>query len=570
MQRFRSPRRPVLTAFMSVMTVLAVCFPANLRGVVAQETEPAAGGATDPIVVITVASMNKLMEDVSYVTAALGYPQFGALFQMTAGGATQGLDTARPIGIFVPLVDGSPQPVGVVPTNDIERVLKGLEGQLGPADKLDDGTFVVAAQAALVYIRQVGSWAVVAASQEMLDRMPEDPLPLMGGMGEDYDLAVRVRVQEIPLPIREMLVGQLREGFEGAALRQGDEEVLNLGKAQMQQFESLVRDTDELMLGINISPNERMVSVDTEFTAAPGTDLAKMYAGQQPIKSMFTGVLQGESAIRYHYATAINEETLRYLGGSVDTVMAGLNDVLDEQAKLADDVRADIGELVDGLLAIGQATLEQGKADFGLHVVAGDGVFRLAGGSVVHDGEAVAQWVKNLDQKLRQLPDPPQFRFDESTYENVSMHSISIDIPAKQAELRELLGQQAVIHLGTGPQAAYFALGDGSVEMMKALIDTADKDPGDLGDRPLGQLRIELLPILRLAQSIKPDDSVAAVVDAVALAGDTDELRIISKAIDNGQSGTVQIGEGLLKAIGAMIREAEAAKMRQLQQGGDF
>ena len=75
---------------------------------------------SQPVVVVTIASINKLMQDVNYVTGIVGQPQFGGIFSMMAGAYAQGMDMDQPIGILVPMVGGTPQPIVVLPTTDIK------------------------------------------------------------------------------------------------------------------------------------------------------------------------------------------------------------------------------------------------------------------------------------------------------------------------------------------------------------------------------------------------------------------------------------------------------------------
>jgi len=581
MQRFVFSRRPLSALGLAVCLVGSVLLPATHRDVVAQErpqpgqtTPNARPESTDPVLVVTVASLNKLMQDVNYITGVMGQPQAGGMFTMMAGTFTQGIDTTRPIAVLVPMVDGSPEPIGVLPSNNIELVLKRLEPQTGPADKLDDGTLVIAAGPALVYIRQVGNWAVVARNRELIDLVPADPMSLMEGLGDNYDIGLRLNIQEIPLQLREMLVEQLSQGFEQAMARQqgGDLNSSKLSQMQLEQLNTLIREAEQLKFGLNINPNKRIISIDTEFTAAEGTSLAEMYAGTQPIASKFSAVLSGDAALRYHVASSVSPEAVRTTTESTAAIKEAVQNALAQQDELEDHQRAEIEEMLDGLIEIGVKTLQEGKMDAGVIGRADDQSFQIVGGSFVHDGNAVAAWVKELAAKLRDAGDAPQFNFDESQYNGVTMHSIVFDIPADQAELRRTFGEQAKIQLGTGPQAVYFALGQGSADAMQKLIDSADADRGDLSERPLGQARVKLLPILRLIQSIKPNDSLAAVIDSVALGGDNDYLSIVTHAIENGQSSNVEIGEGLIKAAGAAVREAQMQQMQQMQQrgGGQF
>ncbi len=578
MQRFGFSQRPLWAVVLAFCSVGYTVLPGSCGGAIAQEqpqpsgeTQPAGGvNSTDPILVVTVASLNKLMQDVNYITGVMGQPQAGGMFTMMAGTFTQGLDTTRPIGILVPMVDGAPEPIGVIPSNNVEMMLKRLEAQTGPADRLDDGTLVVAAGPALVYIRQVGNWAVVARNPDLIDLVPADPMPLMQGLGDDYDVAFRLNIQEIPLPLREMLVEQLSQGFEQAMARQqgGDQDVTELSQMQLDQFNRLIREADQLKFGLNINPTKRIISIDTQFTAAAGTSLARMYAGQQPIPSMFSAVLRGDAALRYHAASSISPEMIETAGTNVTALKAGLRKALADRDEVDEEVRAEIEVMLEGLIDIAVKTMQEGKIDAGVIAVADDGMFRIAGGSFVHDGKEVAAWIKQLAEKLRNVGDAPEFRFDESEYNGVTMHSVVIDIPAKEEELRRMFGAQANIKLGTGPQSFYFAIGQGSDQVMQGLIDSAGADQGDLDQRPLGQARLKLLPILRLVQSIKPNESLAAVIDSVALGGDNDYFSVVNHAIPNGQSGYVEIGEGIIKAIGAAIREAQTMQMQQQQRGG--
>ncbi len=349
MQRFVFSRRPLSALGLAVCLVGSVLLPATHRGVAAQErpqpaetTPNARPESTDPVLVVTVASLNKLMQDVNYITGVMGQPQAGGMFTMMAGTFTQGLDTTRPIAVLVPMVDGSPEPIGVLPTNDVEMMLKRLEAQTGAADRLDDGTLVIAAGPSLVYIRQVGSWAVVARNRELIDLVPADPMSLMEGLGDNYDIGLRLNIQEIPLQLREMLVEQLSQGFEQAMARQqgGDGASSKLSQMQLEQLNQLIREAEQLKFGLNINPNKRIISIDTEFTAAAGTELAEMYASTQPIASKFSAVLSGDAALRYHAAASISPEVAQNASDSTAAVQEAIQNALAQQEELDDHAPA--------------------------------------------------------------------------------------------------------------------------------------------------------------------------------------------------------------------------------------
>lgn len=85
-------------------------FVAGPLSLVAQENlqpqgEVAGLDTTEPVVVVTLGSVGKLMQDVNYLTSVIGQAQAGGLFTMMAGTFTQGVDTTQPIGVIVPLVN---------------------------------------------------------------------------------------------------------------------------------------------------------------------------------------------------------------------------------------------------------------------------------------------------------------------------------------------------------------------------------------------------------------------------------------------------------------------------------
>ncbi len=537
------------------------------------DSDSAVADATDPVLVVTVASLNKLMQDVNYLSAVVGQPQAGGMFTMMAGSFAQGLDPARPIGVLVPIVDGAPEPIGVLPTDDVELMLKRMEAQTGPVDKLDDGTLVVAAGPSLVYIRQVGAWAVIARQKELLDLMPEDPMSLMKGLGDDYTFAARLNVQEIPSETREGLIAQIRQGFEQAMAQQANnsEGVLAASEDSIKQIEQLIRDAEQLMIGWNIDPEEKVVTIETEFIAADGTEMAELYSGQSVIPSIFSSVIDDENSMYYHAAASMSPKLVERSSESIESLKTMMETAIKENNDMNDDAKAQVTELGNGFIEILLNTVKEGKFDIGAFAVADDGKIEFSAGMSISDGEAAAGLVKDLAAKLQSVPNAPTFIFDEEVYAGVTLHSVKIDIPANADELRELFGEQAVIKLGTADKALYLAAGTDSEKSIKSFIDAkvSDDDPED---RPLGQMQIRLLPFLRFGQSIKDNEIVTAMIDTLSQEADADYLLVEAEMIDNGQSSYVEIGEGILKAIGAGVREAQVQQMKQLQQqgGGQF
>lgn len=550
-------------------TTLAICVAIAPSISVAQErlqpgggTPAAAAGATEPVLVVTFGSINKLMQDVNYISSVVGQPQAGGMFTMLAGTFTQGIDMTMPIGILVPLVDGAPQPIAVIPTTDVKSILKRLEAQTGPADELDDGTLVIAVGANTIYIRQNGPWAAMAPGKDLLDLAPADPTTLFQGLGNNFDIAFRLRMQQVPAETRGMLTAQLRQGFEQAMEQQDevDEEATRqFADSSIQSLEQFINETDTLQIGLNIDQASKQVAMDSSFTAVPGTSLAAIYGGQQPIPSQFASVIREDAAAYFHTASSISPESIDQARTSFDSVISTLGGALEAEENLNDDQRKDIREMVDRVIELAIKSFEEGRVDLGALLLADSNQFRFVFGSFIADGNEAAQLVKDLAKKIENETDAPRFKFDIATYKDVVMHMVEADVPESEDEARSIFGETLRVHIGTGPKAVYVAVGEDSESLMKELIDNTTLDQG--ADRPVGQLKLTLLPILQYANSIEANGVISAMINALNTAPDAGVMTVTNESIPNGQSSALRIGEGLIRAIGAAVTESQNARM---------
>lgn len=519
----------------------------------------------DPVVVVSVGSMNKLMENINYVTSAVGQPQAGGMFTVMAGAFTQGVDPTKPSGVMLTLVDGSPEPIAMIPTPDVKTVLKRLEAQAGPPDELDDGTLVLLVGANNVFVRQVGEWAIVARSREVIDLAPADPMAVLGEMGSDYDIGVRLRVQEVPPELRNQLIGLMRQGFEDAMEQQQDgdaETAREATAATLDQLEQLIQDTDELKFGLNIDPSSKQISFDTAMTAVSGSGLAEMYEGQTAIPSRFASVIRDDAAAYFHGASSISSAAIEQTKASLDNSLQMIRTAIESEGDLTDQEQADVNALIDRVAELAVASISEGKSDAGGLLITEDGKLQFVFGAFVADGNEAAKIVKDLAAKVEGEPKAPRFEFDRRVHNGVTMHLVEADVPEDQAEARKVFGDKIRLHVGTAPKAVYLALGNDSEPLLEELIDAAGSDQA--GNRPLGQFRIKLMPILQYVQSIESNDTVAAMIDALARSPDPGRIDVVADSIPNGQDTRVTLGEGLLQAIGAAVRQS------QQQRNGQF
>ena len=527
------------------------------------ELDQSGGTDADPVVVVTLGSLNKMMGDVNYLGSAMGQPQIGGTFGMVVGMMAQGIDMNRPIGMVMPLYDGMPAPIALLPTADVKSVLRRMEAQVGPFEEDSDGTMVVALGPNMAYVKQVGEWAALAPAKELLALAPTDPSEYFLGMGNKYFLAARLKMQKVPAESRAQLVESLRQGFENAMAQQGDNaQGREAAEGTINQLAQLIEETDQLDFGINIDRDNGRVIIDTLFKAVPGTDLANIYSEQKVLPSKFASVVRADAAAYFHTCASVPptavEQTKEQLQSNFETIKSAL----ENEDNLTDAQRADLEELFNRLSDIGVRTLEEGRTDIGGVLLADGTQGRFAMGAFVVDGGEVAQLAKDVAEKVKDTGDAPKFFFDESVYNGVTMHRVIGDLKADQDEARKIFGDQVTLHIGTGAKHVYVAVGQGSLDLMKQLIDAPIESTVD-PNRPASQFRLQMMPILEYAQSIEANRTIGAMVSALAEANRVGELTVEGRLVANGGRSQIAIGEGLLKAIGSAI----AANQPQPQGG---
>lgn len=530
-----------------------------------EKMKPPVDQTTDPVVIVTIGSLNNLVKDVNYVTDALGMPQFGGTFELMTGMFARGLDRDQPVGIIVPLVDGAPEPIAMLPTSNVKQLLKQLEAQTGPVDELDDGTLVINVGANVVFIRQVGNWAVLARNRTILDQTPIDPSSIIADMGSDYDLAMRLDLQQIPPAIREALVIQLRQGFDQAMSRQGGQDAdsaRDMAKQSMDQLEQVISQTEDLMIGFDIDGENRQIVIDANFTAVPGSQLAIIYGGQKPIPSAFSMVVREDAAAYFHAASSVGPESIEQAKLSIENAMKMAGPALGQIDQLSEAEVEEANDVIRRISDLVIESYEEGKFDAGGVLLTDANSMQFVFGTFISDGAKAATIVKDIARKVEGRGDAPRFEFDRDTYKGVVMHMIEADVPENADELRKVFGDTVRIHLGTGEKTLYAGLGDASIPLMMELIDSSATPKPPTGDT-LGQFELNLMPILQFAQSIESNESILTMIDALSRASDPGTMRFATISIENGQSTRIVVRDGLLRAIGAAVRQAQQKKVPQ-------
>ena len=560
--------KKILGSVLAFAVVLGAAFCAK--------AEDEAGAEMKPVAVISFSGYAELKRDLEYLGTASENPdmvnQVEALLTLfTQGQGLAGLDQDKPWGAAAALPEGGfgqPNVIAFVPVSDLQKLLGALAQLTGePVDK-GDGVLEIKQNAGSVFVKEHEGWAFVAQSAEGLGKLPADPMKLLGGLNERYDLALQVNIQNIPQQIRDFAIDAMKQQVE-RGLQQAeqndddDDEPINLqpqiARHQIEQLAKVINELDALSLGWSIDSEGKRVLIDLNVTALDGSETAKQLSTVASGASKFAGFLLPEAMLTAHVNTAAERSDIENSLTVLSQLRTHIMNSIDEDEDLSSqDAKDQVKELVGEALDSAEATVKNGRFNLGAAIV-GEGPLTIAAGGLVVDGEKIEEAAKKFAKLAENEPDAPEIKLDVDEHKGVKFHTMSVPLPDDDdsEKARQLFGEVALVTLGFGPEACYIALGDAGVETIKSVMDKSAESASD--ELPPVQISLALAPLFKLAaQQDDADPNVALMAESLKESG-SDHLRITVRPIENGVKYELEGEEGIIKMIGAIAKLAQAA-----------
>jgi hypothetical protein len=330
-----------------------------------------------------------------------------------------------------------------------------------------------------------------------------------------------------------------------------------LAESSIKQLEMIINETETLELGIGVDSTDKQVEIDLVFTGNEGSTLAELYDGSKAIPSQFASVIRDDAIAYVHYATSIGPKAIDQTKSTVKTLLKTADDLISQQEGLNYEIQTEISAYLERIAGLVVDSISEGRTDFGAALLPVDDGIGFVGGAFVSDGNEVAKILKEIAGKVESEPGAPTFNFDTGKHNGVNMHTVEAEIPASLEEARKVFGETLTVHLGTGEKSVYVAVGDDAEGLMKKLIDSGANDTP--GDRPIGQAKVKMLPILEFAQGVVANDTLAKMIDAMAGSDDPGVVNFTAKGIKNGQEIKITITEGVLKGLAAALLSGQQA-----------
>ena len=515
--------------------------------------------AAKPTVVVSLASWDKLLSDIEYISRAAGAAEVGGLVTLMAAQYTEGINTNKPAGMY--LTFAGPQPTGVafVPVSDFGAVVAKIEEAIGEPEDVGGGVMKIALQRE-IFFKEKGGWAFISDSAANLDSTPANPGESLGTLPEDYELAIQVNMQEIPPPLREMAISAMRDGFErgieGAI--DGDDADLQaeLGERSIDSMVSFIQEADQITAGWGVDSDKGTTFLDVTVTAVEGSELSSQFALLDGNTTKFAGFMLPEAAARLNFTSKASEKEIKQVALMLEVMRNKAFEAIDGDDDLPDDkARATAKEILGSLIEVLDKTVATGKFDGGGCLVLDNGNLQLVAGGFVSDGNKVEKSLKQLVELGRSIENNPKFdliKFNVATHRGISLHTVDIPLPEGEDEARKVFGDAMSVVVGTSSEAVFVGLGNGCQELLKRVID----ESAARGETVTSQATFDIAlgPVLEFAAAIEESPEVQMMADALSQVDGDDRISFTVTSVPRGAAYRFQVQAGVLQLIGQAVK----------------
>ncbi len=520
-----------------------------------------------PVVTVSFAGYEEVRANLEAIGKLGGNPKWaegleGMLAMMTQGQGLATLDKKAPWGAFVQLSeDGEPKVLGFVPVADLKKFMEIVKNSpVGGGISESDGVFEFANPSGEpIYLAQRGKVAAIVKDKADLEGFPADPEKLLGDLPQKYLIAVRASVKNVPETLRDKALGFLTMMSQATTQREEDEtdEQFALrektAKQSMEQMAMFFKETEQILLGLNIDRKTNKISLDLEIVAQEGSKLAEELAKAKPGKTDLAGFDLPNAAV---VANSIGVMTDRDVADAKDTLQVlrdkllrqvGKQELTEEQMKL-------VKEMLDEALAIAEKNIETKKSDVGMAVCLAPSAVTVVAGAVVVDGQPIEKLVKKFFEAAKE-EEPAlaeMVKFDAETYKGVRFHTLSIPLPAEAEELKPFVGDTIDVVLGVGDTQAFVSAGRDAAKILKQVIDKSQAEAGK--DVPPFRMSISALQIAKFAAAVVPDEDAKTKIQGVAAmleqTSGKDHVIITGQSVPNGVRMHIELEEGFMQLLG--------------------
>lgn len=507
-----------------------------------------------PVAVVSIAPLDQLLQDTSYLLKVSNVPEIGGLVTIMANQYTQGLDRTRPIGVSISMQDQMPSAIVFLPLSNREQFFGALNSMGVEPDELGSGLFEIDANGQNLFLKDSQGWLFVAQTEQALAQLPADPAQLLGSLPKQYDVAVNLDVQALPPELKEMAIKQMRIGLERGMAEQRDlsaedkARAQELSEANIQQLERMIQETEKAIVGLQIDATQQHVTLDFAGQFIAGSKLANQVAALKNLSSGFTTLAFPDAAAQFRVTSVIPEED------RAAQIMNLRNSMSQLEQQIPEEDRAVAKDILQGLTKVMEQTIQEGTFDGAASVSLADDTFRALAGGLVADGRALETELKKIAAAIKDKPDAPQFKFGYGEYQGMSLHSVQFAIKSNDPSVQKAFGDTLLVNVATADKAYVISVDPSGDAALKQAIDrlaTSQAAPVS----PLDGF-VQIGKVLQFAQALSPNPMVENALKTIQQYAGKDKIAVAARLIERGGIYRLTVEEGVLRAGGAAAKSA--------------
>jgi hypothetical protein len=547
----------VLRALVALTAALAVgvLTPAAVQAQKANQTP------NQPVATVSIAPVERLTQDFTYLTRLVGVPQIGGIGTMMTKQYTQGLDASRPAGLVVQMIDSQPLPLAFLPLTNRQQFFDALAGAGMIPDELGSGLYSFDANGQTIYAKEAGNWLFVSQQENGFNNLPADPSVLLGDLPKKYSIALRLNVQALPADLRDMAAAQLRTGFERRLAEQDNQTeeekaaAKEIGEATIKQMERLLKETEQVMIGWNATAASQKLQIDVAAQFVEGSELAGEVAKLQGLTSDFTGLLINGATMTLRSTSVISDGDKALLKNNVRTIYGQLEKKIDDDGSMPSTNKEALKKFAHGLMDVLEQTIDNGKLDGGGALALSDGKVRGVFGGLVANGLQLEKQIKDLVASLGSDDDVPTFQFNYAKHQNVNLHKVTIPIKSDDPNVKKVFGDELIVVLGTGEKVFLVSVDPDGDRVIKAALDRL-ASAKNVKVNP-GEFIAQVSQILAFAQTLTQNPILDTATQTMQQSQGKDYIRVLNTLVTRGLMVQIVVDEGVLKGIGAVVQASQ-------------
>ena len=505
-----------------------------------------------PVLIVSFASVDSLVGDASHLAELVGFDENSLQMVLSF---LNGIDKTRPFGAVLNLEVIVPAPLIFIPVEDFKAALATVEVFLGKPEDAGNGVWEISGpNEQTLYVKEQGGWAFVALSADALQMVPENPVTMLEGLEQKYDIAIRGNIQNIAPAIRQMAIAKLQESVQAPLelIEDGDErdQQRQISEDSIGQLETVFNELESFTMGFNIDPDTEQVSFDVGIMAVEGTKMAEKMSAMEETTSDFSGFLLPEAAATFHVVSLIADDDKNQFVAMVDSYRKRALSELDDDTSLPDkDTRDGVKEVMNILFDVVLSTIRGGRLNVGGALLLGQESLTLTAGGFVADGSQLDSGFRKLIEMAMDQTEVQEVKFDVETYEGVRFHTFQM--PVLDEEARAVLGDHVEVVVGIGEKSGYIAAGADNLNLIKRVIESSAAKSQEKVIPFQGQ--ISLGSIANFVASVNDNPAAALFASAFEDAEGNDRITIQNIPEPRGSISRIIVDESIIKAIGVTL-----------------